>query len=69
MKFAPSTPLKKESAVQKRLRRLLSRIPGRWRAAVMLAAFTVFFPVWITSIIWDAVNEDTATASQESSAA
>lgn len=69
MKSPRSASLKKDNPLQKGLRRLLSRIPGRWRAAVMLAAFTVLFPVWITSIIWDAVNEDTTPASQESGAA
>lgn len=69
MKSARSASLKKVNPLQKGLRRLLSCIPGRWRAAAMLAAFTLFFPVWITSIIWEAVRTDDASAAHESGAA
>jgi hypothetical protein len=65
MKPARFASLKKESLPQRLLRGLFSRLPTRWRGAVMLSAFAVLFPFWLTSIVWEAVTADGASSSRE----
>jgi hypothetical protein len=50
------------------LRRMLARIPTRWRGAIMLTAFTLFSPFWIVSIVWEAVLTDGVSARPENGA-
>jgi hypothetical protein len=52
------------------LRRFVSRIPAQWRGAVLLAGFTLLFPLWVTLVVWDAVlgKEARVSAGVEASA-